>query len=489
MISVSTFLAVRALHEEGVPKKAIARRLSIDVRTVRKHVVRIRRGATGPARSPVPSKLDPFADEIEAKVLQGLSATQIYQDLCRREGFDVSYETVTRRVRILRPPETSVYCRMRFAPGEEAQIDFGDLGMMNVEGAPRRVYLFVMTLCFSRSSYCELVLDQTVPTFLGAIRRGFERFGGAPSRVKPDNLRSAVLVSHLGERYYQEDFFKLCRHYGTVPDAARPYTPTDKGRTEREIRYVKESCFRGRGITDFEEAKTHLARWHADVAMVRVHGTTRRRPLDLFEEERASLSPLPDTPYEITEFGHYKVRKDCHVHVLANYYSVPYRYVGQRVTVQTGEDSVKILADGACVGRHARSFGKGETITDPAHYPPEKRISTQEIHRRRLGGLRSAGRWTCEYLARLKEGRWVFGDQVARLSRLLDAYGTIALEQACRRAVFFGALDGAARIERILEKGLEEQPLPDSLIPMPVVGGYGRPLREYDALLAGRTPA
>jgi Mu transposase, C-terminal domain len=333
------------------------------------------------------------------------------------------------------------------------------------------------------------VLDQTVPTFLGSIRRGFEWLGGVPSRLKPDNLRSAVLVNHLGERFYQEDFFRFCRHYGTVPDAARPYTPTDKGRTEREIRYVKESCFGGRGITDFEEAKAHLERWHSEVAMVRVHGTTRRRPLDLFEEERASLGLLVDTPYEITTFGHYKVRKDCHVHVLGNYYSAPHRYVARKVTVQIGEETVRIHMDGECVARHARSFGKGETITDPSHYPVEKRIGTQEIHRRRLEGLRSAGRWTGEYLARLKEGRWVFGDQVARLARLLESYGPKALERACRRAVYFGALDGAARIERILEKGLEDQPLPDTLIPMPLGTGYGRPLDEYDALLAGRTPA
>lgn len=63
------------------------------------------------------------------------------------------------------------------------------------------------------------------------------------------------------------------------------------------------------------------------------------------------------------------------------------------------------------------------------------------------------------------------------------------LEQACRRAVFFGALDGAARIERILEKGLESHLLPDSLVPMPLTGGYERPLQEYDALLARMMPA
>src|SRR5688572_27937658 len=103
--------------------------------------------------------------------------------------------------------------------------------------------LFVMTLCHSRMAYYELVLDQTVPSFLGAIRRGFEFFGGVPRSLKPDNLKSAVLIDALGQRYYQEDFFRFCRHYGTLPNAARPMTPTDKGRCERDIGYAKSSCF------------------------------------------------------------------------------------------------------------------------------------------------------------------------------------------------------------------------------------------------------
>lgn len=245
---MSSFLSVRALHEEGIPKKAIARRLGIDCRTVRKYVRRIERGASEPRRARVASKLDPFFEKIELKVDQGLSGVQVYQDLCSEPGFDACYETVKRAVRALKRPEPEVYCRMTFAPGEEAQVDFGEIGRLLVDGKLRRVWLFAMTLCFSRYSYYELVLDQTVPTFLGAIRRGFEDFGGAPARLKPDNLKSAVLVNALGERYYQEDFFRLCQHYGCVPDAARPVTPTDKGRTERDIGCVKHSCFEGRDL-------------------------------------------------------------------------------------------------------------------------------------------------------------------------------------------------------------------------------------------------
>lgn len=481
---MSSFLSVRALHEEGVPKKTIARRLGLDRRTVRRYIRCIERGASEPRRAAVSKKLDAFLEVIERKVAQGLSGVQIYQDLCAEAGFDTCYETVKRAVRALRRAEPEVYCRMSFAPGEEAQIDFGDIGMLLVDGEPRRVWLFAMTLCFSRYSYYELVLDQTVPTFLGAIRRGFEDFGGAPSRIKPDNLKSAVLQSALGERYYQEDFFRLCQHYGTLPDAARPMTPTDKGRTERDIGYVKGSCFEGRGLVTFEEAKVWLARWRREIALVRVHGTTRRRPVDLFQEERAALHPLPADPYEVTSFSRHKVRKDCHVHVLANYYSVPHSFVGTSVTVRVSEVSIDVFAAGERVATHERLRGRGASRTEVAHYPPTKRLGSHEIHRRRVDAVRAAGPRTIEYLGRMREGPWVFGDQVARLARLVTAFGDVALERACARALHFGALDGAARVESILQRGLQDLPLePLNAVISGTRKDYGRSLVEYDALL------
>jgi transposase len=485
VISMTMFLTVRALHEERVPKKTIARRLGIDVRTVRKHIRRIGRGASEPRRAVVPKKLDGVLDTIEAKVGQGLSAIQIFQDLSADPLFGACYETVKRAVSKLRRVEPEVYCRMSFAPGEEAQLDFGDIGVLDVGGQRRRVWLFAMTLCFSRHSYYELVLDQTVPTFLGAIRRAFEHFGGVPTRIKPDNLRSAVLISALGERHYQEDFFRFCQHYGCVPDAARPATPTDKGRTERDIGYVKGGCFRGRSFASFDEAALWLARWSREVAAVRVHGTTRRRPIDLFDEtERAALRPLPSEPYEIAVFTHNKVRRDCHVQVLGNYYSVPHTLVGETVSVRRTEQRIDVFAAGNSVASHARAVGEGKDVTDVAHYPPTKRLGSQEIHRRRVELVRSAGPHAQSYLGRLREGPWVFGDSVARLARLAGQYGLPALEKACARAQHFGALDGAARIERILVKGLHELALdPPRAVSDTSARDFGRELREYDLAL------
>lgn len=485
MISLGTFLSVRALHEEGMPKKAIARRLGIDVRTVRKHLRRIGEGAREPRRARVPRKLDRFAEVIEDKVLQGLTAMQIYQDLSREEDFDASYPTVQRRVRELRNIEPQVYCRMRYAPGEEAQLDFGELGRLPVEGKLRKIYLFVMTLCWSRYAYYQLVTDQRVPTFLRAIRNAFEFFGGAPRRIKPDNLRSAVLIDRLGQRYYQEDFFRLAQHYGAVPDAARPGTPTDKGRTERDIGYAKGNWWRGRAFTDLEHAGEDLVRWRDEVANVRVHGTTRRKPAELFEEERGHLLPLPEERYELAEWGLYQVRVDCHIHVRNNYYSVPYRLVGTKVLVRLSEETLTVFAGGEEVARHPRACGEGVDVTDPSHYPPTKRLSSHEIHRRRLAAVREAGPHSASFLHELRGGRWVFGDQLARLARLVERHGAQAFECACERALFFGATDGAVRIQRILEGGHQKLPLPGRAVerPNPRDQDFGRPLGEYGALL------
>ena len=479
---MSTFLAVRARLEEGVPKKTIARRLGIDCRTVRKYARRIRAGAEAPRRASVATKLDALRERIEQKTRQGLSAVQIWQDLEQEvEDFDSSYSTVRRLVCALRDKQPEVYRRMRFLPGEEAQVDFGEIGRLDVDGQQRKVYLFALTLCWSRYAYCELVTDQTVPTFLGALRRGFEFFGGAAQRLKPDNLKAAVLLDRLGQRYYQDDFFRFCRHYGTVPEAARPFTPTDKGRCERDIGYVKGGCFRGRDFKTLDEARAHLAHWRDTIANVRLHGTTQRRPADLFAKEQAHLVPLPQEPYEVCEWGRYTVRKDCHFALRANHYSVPHRLVGRKVLVRISQETVVVLADGETVARHRLAKGRGHTVTDESHYPATKRIATQEIRRRRVAAIRAAGAHSTDFLRRLEGSRYVKADQIARLARLVATWGGDAVEAASRRALHFDAIGGAHTLERILERGLHTRPLPPcGPRTTAATRDFGRALREYD---------
>lgn len=489
MISMSTFSAVKALLEIQTPKRAIARQLGLNVRTVRKYAKRIDKGETQPIRQKPKTKLQNHADSIKTKVEQGLSAVQIFQDLQNSDpSLEVSYETVKRMVRGFRATQPKVYQRLSFKPGEEAQIDFGDIGRIEVEGKKRRVFLFAMTLCYSRYSYYELVLDQKVPTFLGLIKRAFEDFGGAPERIKPDNLKSAVLLTKLKERYYQKDFYKLCKHYGTLPDAARPRTPTDKGRCERDIGYVKGSCFRGRQFGSFEEAQNFLAQWRKEIAVERLHGTTRKKPREVFEtEEREALKALPEDDFVLAQWGQYKVRKDCHIKLQGSFYSVPYQYVGKTVLARLTEDLVTIFAEQEQVAKHARAKEPGQDVTDKSHYPVEKRLSTQQIHRERVAKIRDAGCYARDYLEALRQSRLIFGDQIKKLARLCDQYGSENVDRACQRALYFKAFDGAYVIKRILERGLQRSHLPEEeRVCLSVDYLYGRSLEDYQALLEQR---
>lgn len=483
---MSSFLSIKALLEEHVPLKEIARRLGRDVRTVRAWARRIRKGedlARRPAREG--NLLDPFRDRVGEMAGRGMTAVQIHGALVKLPDFAASYSSVRRLVRRLRQRQPEVFCRMRYAPGEEAQVDFAEIGRVACAGRSVRAWMFVLTLCYSRVSYYEIVLDQTVPTFLGALRRALEFLGGVPGRLKLDNLRAGVLIDQLGRRYYQEDFFRFCHHYGTVADAARPYTPTDKGRVERDIRYCRGSHFRGRDLGDLEAEQAALVDWRDTVANVRLHGTTQRRPVDLFAEERASLRPLPADAYEVATWGQYRVRKDCHVAVLGNYFSVPYRFVGQDVLVRVTEKEVGAFAAGERVANHPRPAGRGHTVTDVAHYPPHHREATHEVHRRRVLQVRAAGPFSAEFLGRAADGRYVLGDQLRRLVALLEEHGATAFERSCERALHFGAVDSLEPLERILAGRHYEQPLSPEPAARPPEAGeqYERPLAEYGELL------
>ncbi|MBK8178694.1 MAG: DDE-type integrase/transposase/recombinase [Planctomycetes bacterium] len=265
---------------------------------------------------------------------------QIYQDLCTLPGLGACYETVKRAVRALKR-RARVYCRMRLRARRGLRSTSATSARCSSMGAQRRVWLFAMTLCFSRYSYYELVLDQTVQTFLGAIRRGFEDLGGAPTRIKPDNLKSAVLISALGERY-QEDFFRLCQHYGTLPDAARP--KRRRTRAAPAATSVTSST-----VASWDEAwspsKMPVPGSRAGGARSRSCACTARRagvPSISSRNQNARAACTAGRSVRDHEFFPPQGAQDCHVHVLSNYYSVPYSFVGTSVTVRTSEQRIDV---------------------------------------------------------------------------------------------------------------------------------------------------
>lgn len=107
-------------------------------------------------------------------------------------------------------------------------------------------------------------------------QKAFKYFGGVPQNIKIDNLKAAILEADFYEPVVQRNYAAFASHYGFAPEPCRVATPTDKGKVESNIKYVKNNCFKAREFKDIDEAKSFLMEWLDTIANVRKHGTTKK---------------------------------------------------------------------------------------------------------------------------------------------------------------------------------------------------------------------
>jgi transposase len=407
--------------------------------------------------------VEPFRERVKALHDQGVEGQAIWQILVEEHGFAGSYSSVKRFLRRLAPPERRATLRLEVDPGEEAQVDFGFGGQFldPERGQVRRAWVFVMTLSCSRHQYAELVFDQTVDTWLRLHRAAFEFFGGLPRRVVLDNLRAAIVRAALYDPEVQRRDREFAEHYGFLIAPCRPRTPEHKGKVEQGgVHDVKRNALAGRAFRDVHEANRHLLRWCVETAGRRIHGTTRRIPLEVFDQvERAALQPLPPTPWELVEWKRAKLHADCHVVFAGAYYSAPHRLIGQRLWVRATAWKVELFHDYALVATHRRARpGQRRTLAD--HLPPDKvqyLMQTPAWCRERATQVGPACAAFIEALLgdrpldRLRRAQGVL--------RLAQRFGAPRLEAACARAAAVGEYRYHT-IKTILVNGLDHQPLP-----------------------------
>jgi transposase len=98
-----------------------------------------------PGRAPTASACEPYRELIEEAAARGRNAMAIWQDLVDDHGFGARYASVKRfmaRLRKTAPPEARAV--IVTAPGEEAQVDYGEGPMVRdrESGKYKRVRLF-----------------------------------------------------------------------------------------------------------------------------------------------------------------------------------------------------------------------------------------------------------------------------------------------------------------------------------------------------------
>ena len=422
-----------------------------------------------PSSPPRPrSSLEAYREKIAAWQKEGVEMMAMWHRLQEDYGYTGSYSSIRRFCRGLRPSSPEAVVRVHRAPGEEMQVDFGYVGKLYdpQSGKMRSAYAFVATLSYSRHQYAEIVFDQKIATWLALHRRAFEAFGGVPRRVVPDNLKAAVSKALIIDPILAEAYRRFALHYQFLISPTRPRTPQHKGKVESGVHYVKRNFMAGRHFVDRGAANARLKIWVKETAGARIHGTTRQAPWSLFNDvERAALQELPVEAFELLAIKPLKVHRDCHITLDGNYYSVPYRYIGQRLDVHIHEKMVYLYAGTELVVSHIRSQGSGQWTTRLEDYPPHKADYLKRTPPHCRQTAQSIGPAAETFINALLDSRPLDRLRAAQNTlRLAEKVGPRRLERACARAIYFDDIQ-YRRVKQILNAGLDHEALPADKLP------------------------
>jgi len=318
------------------------------------------------------SQASQFHDTITQKLDKGQQARSVYQDLVIEQDYRGSYDAVKRYIRKLKKLSPKLYTRIETPSGEEAQVDFGTGAPVLKNGRRCRTWLFTIKLSHSRKAYEEIVWHQDVETFIRCHERGFQFFGGIPKIIKIDNLKSAVLKAHLYEPELNPNYLAFSKHYGFTPIPCKVATPEHKGKVESHVKYVQNNALKGKQFASVEEQNAHLRHWNKRWASTRIHGTTKRQVELMFQEEKPTLLPLPDSPYAFFKIGLRKVNSlDSHIEVAGAYYPIPPVYMGKQVTVHFNSTLIKVFYQDRLIQKLS-AISKGHFHPDKSCLPENK---------------------------------------------------------------------------------------------------------------------
>jgi len=296
---------LRHYLEEGYTQREIAKELGIDRRTVYRWIkngdldrdLNPKTVTYGP-RPPVPHKLDRYKAIIEARLddYPELTATRLLEEV-RAAGYEGGYTQLRLYVRGVRPsvqPEPII--RFETEAGQQGQVDFAHFRF-----PWGRRYALLVVLGYSRHMWLQFYPKQDMRTLIVGLESAFRFFGGVPRELLFDQMKSVItrdLRGEDGRLIENAEFLRFCAHWGFRPRACRPYRAQTKGKVERPISYVRKGFVYGREFLGDSDLNARALTWLETVANVRVHRTTRERPIDRFmRDELAELLPLATRPY------------------------------------------------------------------------------------------------------------------------------------------------------------------------------------------------
>jgi transposase len=402
-------------------------------------------------------------------------------------GYTILRLWVNTQRRIAKRPREA-FLTLEFAPGECAQVDWGEFGDAFDNGI--KVHCFLMVLCHSRLLYIEFTRSEKFEEFIRCHENAFKFFGDlVPQECWYDNLRSAVTDRMGSVIRFNGRFMAYMGHHGIKPHACNPARGNEKGRVEDCVKYVRSSFWAGRTFKDFDDIQSQSRNWLRNIANKREHRVTRRVPLLHFEaEEKKALRPMNPHSYDTDEVFSRVVPPSFHILYDTNKYSVPWTLVGMSVTVRVNDCEIKIFYNEKFVSLHERQYKKHKTISKPEHgqgllerKPGATRTSWQ------LSAIKGMGEDIANYVDLLRSGSRSLRGEVAKLLALVTIYGEVVVNESIRELLRAGIV-GVENLELSLKNKTVNH---ESLSPKPINFQNAKlnrvvptvDLRRYDALL------
>jgi len=451
----------------GASHRRIAKTLGLNRKSVARVIEKhdeARSGADAAISSRRPSLLDPFQENITHLVERypDITAVRLHEELGRL-GFRGGYTIVKEKLRAVRPqPSREPVVRVETGPGVQSQMDYSSYEIDFTAEGRRRVHAFSYILGYSRRQYLHFTEREDFITTIREHRHAFHRFRGVAATCLYDSMKVVVTTWDGEQPIYNPRFLAFATHYGFRPWACKRNRPRTKGKIERPFWFVETNLLNARTFSSLDHLNEVTAWWLENVSDVHLHRETKRRPIDLYQEELPFLLPLPANPYDTAEVLYRVVNVEGYVAYRQNFYSVPWQRIGDLLPVRVTENELIVYGpDILEIARHERfpTSVNGEKRSDKRHLPGSDVRHRHELLRQRFAEFGSQGVFFFEELVKTRRyGR----DEAHRILGLLSTYRREDLRAALERAARYRAFSLSV-VERILAAQAMPRPALDAL--------------------------
>jgi transposase len=360
-----------------------------------------------------------------------------------------------------------VTLRQEHRAGEKLFIDYAGQTIPLIDpstGESVEAQIFIAVLGASNYTFAEASLAQDLPSWIRSHVHAFQFYGGVPSILVPDNLKTGITHPCRYEPDVNPTYQDLAQHYGTTVIPARTARPRDKAKVESAVLVAERwilAALRNYTFFTLPELNSCITQKLQDLNTRKFQKLDATRK-ELFDSiDKPALKPLPSIPYEYAQWKKARVNIDYHVEVDRHYYSVPYQLVREQVDIRLTATTVEILFKNKRVASHQRNYRQGGFTTLPPHMPKSHQRYLEWTPSRILRWAGQNGPNTKQLLTSILDTR-THPEQGFRsclgIMRLGNRYSADRLEAACARALRISAYSFKS-VESILKKNLDQQPL------------------------------